>query len=269
MRVRRILFCDDDPDIREIIEISLHLDPSFEVKACESAPELLASIVAWSPDLILLDVMMPGLDGPAALAMLRENPCTQSIPVVFMTARTQSYECQHFLALGAAGVIAKPFDPMALASLLTGFFRDGGAAPAGPDTFRRRLEADMEELLACRSEMENAIDSPSAFATAKDIAQRLVTTAGVCGYCAFCNVVGIVDAARTLEQAAANALSGRSGGETVSSRLDGLLTQIESHPPTGSVPAGIAGRSGWSTGRDAAVILKTIPNRHQPHGEEV
>jgi CheY-like chemotaxis protein len=124
MSVRRILFCDDDPDIREIIEISLRLEPSFEVKACESAPELLAAIDAWSPDLILLDVMMPGLDGPTTLTMLRETPRTRSIPVVFMTARTQSYECQRFLALGATGVIAKPFDPMALASLLLPFFRN-------------------------------------------------------------------------------------------------------------------------------------------------
>jgi CheY-like chemotaxis protein len=233
MSVRRILFCDDDPDIREIIEISLGLEPSFVVKACESAPELLASIVAWSPDLILLDVMMPGLDGPTALTMLRENPCTQSIPVVFMTARTQSYECQHFLALGAAGVIAKPFDPMTLASLLTGFFRDADAAPERNDPLRRRLEADVKKLLRCRWKLENSDDRPNVIATARDIAHRLVATAGVCGYCAFCNVSAIVDAARALERAATTALSG-SGGESVGSCLDGLVAQIESHPPAGS-----------------------------------
>ena len=121
MKPRRILFCDDDPDIRAIIELALGLSADLEVQGCDSARELLAAAAAWTPDLVLLDVTMPEIDGPTAFAMLRANPCTQSIPVVFMTARTQTYERERFIALGATGVIAKPFDPMTLASRVTAF----------------------------------------------------------------------------------------------------------------------------------------------------
>jgi CheY-like chemotaxis protein len=121
MGLQRILFCDDDADIREIIEISLGLGGEFELQSCDSGSALLAVAAAWRPDLVLLDVMMPELDGPTVLARLLADPRTQSIPVVFMTARTQAYECERFIALGAAGVIAKPFDPMTLAEHVAGF----------------------------------------------------------------------------------------------------------------------------------------------------
>ena len=78
----------------------------------------LAAAAKWRPDLILLDVMMPVMDGPATLRRLRENPQTADIPVVFMTARAQTRELDHFKSLGAAGVIVKPFDPMTLAASL-------------------------------------------------------------------------------------------------------------------------------------------------------
>jgi CheY-like chemotaxis protein len=163
--------------------------------------------------------------------MLRQNPCTQSIPVVFMTARTQTYECEHFLALGAAGVIAKPFDPMTLASLLTGFFRDGDTAPDGRDALRSRLDTDLPRLVQCRSDLEISSRRPFALATTRDIAHRLVATVGVCGYCACCDVSDLLDAARTLEGAATSALSGNNGGGTAGDRIDALLTQIERFPP--------------------------------------
>lgn len=121
MTRRRILFCDDDPDIREIIALSLSLDPTLEVKACASAGEVPVVAAAWEPALILLDVMMPGTDGPATLAILHDDPRTRAIPVLFMTARTQAYEFERLVALGAAGVIAKPFDPMTLASVVSGY----------------------------------------------------------------------------------------------------------------------------------------------------
>jgi CheY-like chemotaxis protein len=114
---RRILFCDDDPDIREIITLSLGLDPTLEVKA----GEVPAVAAAWVPDLILLDVMMPGMDGPTTLAVLHDDTRTRTIPVLFMTARTQAYEFERLVALGAAGVIAKPFDPMTLASVVSSY----------------------------------------------------------------------------------------------------------------------------------------------------
>ncbi len=112
----RILHVDDESDIRDIVDLSLGLNPDFRVRACSSGAEAIKAAAEWSPYLILLDVMMPGMDGPATLVQLRKNPRTSVIPVVFMTARAQAREIDQFLALGAQGVISKPFDPMTLAT---------------------------------------------------------------------------------------------------------------------------------------------------------
>jgi CheY-like chemotaxis protein len=111
----RILYVDDDDDIREIAQMSLELEPGFEVRACASGREALAEAAAWRPDLILLDVMMPEMDGPETLRQLAASTDTAEIPVVFITARTQTHEVQRYLEMGAVGTIAKPFDPMSLA----------------------------------------------------------------------------------------------------------------------------------------------------------
>jgi two-component system, OmpR family, response regulator len=116
MATFRVLYVDDDADIREIAAMSLALDSSFNVLTCASGQEALATAAAWQPHLILLDVMMPGMDGPETLARLKADQQTAAIPVVFITARTQAYEVERFLSLGAIGVIAKPFDPIELAA---------------------------------------------------------------------------------------------------------------------------------------------------------
>lgn len=129
----RVLHVDDEPDIREVVELAFGLDPSFETKSCASGAEALALSVAWAPDLILLDVMMPVMDGPGTLERLKENPLTSAIPVIFMTARAQTRELDHFRSLGAIGVIAKPFDPMTLAAAVGDQLRNsaGGATSRG------------------------------------------------------------------------------------------------------------------------------------------
>ena len=101
--------------------MALELDGDFEVRSCGSGAEGIEEAVRWQPDLILLDVMMPGLDGPATLAELQSMPATSAIPVVFITARTQAQDVSRLRSLGAAGVIAKPFDPMALAGQIREF----------------------------------------------------------------------------------------------------------------------------------------------------
>ncbi|MBA3677580.1 MAG: response regulator [Sphingosinicella sp.] len=111
----RILYVDDEADIREVAAMSLELDPGLEVRTCSSGSEAIAVAAEWKPSLILLDVMMPGMDGPTTFANLRQQAETADIPVVFITARTQAQEVEGFKALGAQGVIAKPFDPMSLA----------------------------------------------------------------------------------------------------------------------------------------------------------
>ncbi len=117
----RILYVDDEPDIREVAAMSLELDPEFEVRTAASGVEALPLASEWKPDLILLDVMMPVMDGPTTFARLRGQPDTAAIPVVFITARTQAQEVEGFKSLGAKGVIAKPFDPMSLASTVRGY----------------------------------------------------------------------------------------------------------------------------------------------------
>jgi CheY-like chemotaxis protein len=118
----RVAYVDDEPDIREVAALALGLDPEIETRTCASGAELLALMRTWRPDVILLDVMMPGMDGPATLAGLRrEYPHLAAIPAIFITARTQAHEVERFTALGAAGVITKPFDPMTLAQTARSF----------------------------------------------------------------------------------------------------------------------------------------------------
>ncbi|HTY50186.1 MAG TPA: response regulator [Steroidobacteraceae bacterium] len=116
-RLRTLLYVDDEPDIRQIVQLALGLAPGLTVHTGDSGEAALhlARTLEPAPDLILLDVMMPGLDGAGALALLHAEPRAAHIPVVFMTAKTRSQEIARFHELGAAGVIAKPFDPMRLA----------------------------------------------------------------------------------------------------------------------------------------------------------
>lgn len=112
----KILYIDDEGDIREVAEMSLGLDPSFDIRTAASGPEGLEEARRFRPDLIMLDVMMPGMDGPATFAAAKTDPDLAGIPVVFITARTQTHQVAELMTLGALGVIPKPFDPMALAA---------------------------------------------------------------------------------------------------------------------------------------------------------
>lgn len=112
--LRRILYVEDEPDIRAVAELALQAVGGFEVKLCESGEQALVEAEAFQPDLILLDVMMPRLDGPETLKALQAKPALAGIPVAFMTAKVQPSEVESFKALGAIDVIAKPFDPMTL-----------------------------------------------------------------------------------------------------------------------------------------------------------
>jgi two-component system OmpR family response regulator len=117
--LNRILYVEDDPDIQAIAIMVLETINGFTLEACSSGSAALAKAVQFKPDLVLLDVMMPGMDGPETLKGLREFPELATTPVVFMTAKVQPQEVAAYLALGAVGVIAKPFDPMTLAQELS------------------------------------------------------------------------------------------------------------------------------------------------------
>ena len=114
--LNRILYVEDDPDIQAVASIALEVVGGFTLKACGSGAEALtAAVSGFDAELLLLDVMMPEMDGPTTLARLRELGPTAQTPVVFMTAKVQASEVTFYKSLGALGVIAKPFDPMLLA----------------------------------------------------------------------------------------------------------------------------------------------------------
>ena len=113
--LRTVLYVDDEPDIREVVKLSLGLMATLTVHCCESGEQALEQLPELHPDLVLLDVMMPEMDGTTVLRRMRENPSLRDIPVMFMTAKALPEEVARFHALGAAGVIAKPFDPLRLA----------------------------------------------------------------------------------------------------------------------------------------------------------
>lgn len=112
----RILYVEDEPDIRVVAQMALEAVGGFAVIACASGQEALSTAPRARADLLLLDVMMPGMDGPSTLKALRELPATAHTPVIFMTAKVQASEVAVYKGLGALEVIPKPFDPMELSA---------------------------------------------------------------------------------------------------------------------------------------------------------
>lgn len=110
-----LLCVEDDPDIRALIELALTTVGGMRVTSCSSGREALELAARLQPDLVLLDVMMPDMDGIETLRRLRADPRTAGLKVVFVTAKVQLHEVDAYRALGAIGVVAKPFDPMRLA----------------------------------------------------------------------------------------------------------------------------------------------------------
>lgn len=118
----RIMMVEDEPDIRAIAKLALESLGGYTVEPCSNGAEAVTRALAFKPDVILLDVMMPGMDGPATLKTLRTDARTAHIPVIFMTAKVQAQEIEAFKAQGALSVIAKPFDPMTLSGVIKGLW---------------------------------------------------------------------------------------------------------------------------------------------------
>lgn len=124
--LNNILYVEDDADIRAVAQLALEAVGGFDVRLCGSGQDALAAVEGgYRPDLLLLDVMMPGMDGPSTLAALRGLPATAGTPAAFMTAKVQAGEIAHYRSLGALGVIAKPFDPMDLARQVRALWQQG------------------------------------------------------------------------------------------------------------------------------------------------
>lgn len=132
MKVKKILLVDDDPSIRRIAQITLTSVGKFEVNLAKSGAEALSMLAEAQPDVVLLDVMMPDMDGPTTFAKLRAMPGLTEMPVIFMTARIQKHELERLSILGATGVITKPFDPLHLCSQIQNIL--DGACFFSPET---------------------------------------------------------------------------------------------------------------------------------------
>jgi Response regulators consisting of a CheY-like receiver domain and a winged-helix DNA-binding domain len=114
MLPKRLLVIDDEVDIREIAGLSLQLTEGWTVTAVSGGASGAALALSMEPDAILLDVMMPDMDGPSTLRALQQQRATKSIPVIFLTAKVQAADRQKFMELGVRGIISKPFDPLTL-----------------------------------------------------------------------------------------------------------------------------------------------------------
>ena len=113
--MRRILIIDDEDDIREVAALSLEATAGWEVLTASSGADGIATALSAQPDAILMDVMMPGMDGPTALRHMQQERALDGIPVLFLTAKVQGVDQRRFSNLGAAAVLLKPFDPLTLA----------------------------------------------------------------------------------------------------------------------------------------------------------
>ncbi|MGD0734722.1 MAG: response regulator [Terracidiphilus sp.] len=112
----RILIIDDEDDIRAVAALSLETVAGWEVETANSGALGLARAIEYQPDAVLLDVMMPGMDGPTTFRELRKNPATSHIPVLLLTAKVQSSDQRRFADLGVEAILFKPFDPLTLAT---------------------------------------------------------------------------------------------------------------------------------------------------------
>ena len=120
--LKTILYAEDELDIQMIVETVINSMSDYNIKMCDNGKVLLDCVEGYKPDLILLDVMMPLMDGPTTFKNLQKNKKTKDIPVIFMTAKAQVHEVKAFSDSGVIGIITKPFDPMQLCSVIKGFW---------------------------------------------------------------------------------------------------------------------------------------------------
>jgi two-component system alkaline phosphatase synthesis response regulator PhoP len=112
---KRILIIDDDPDIREATQLCLEIAKGWEILTAASSQEGLEKAALEQPDAVLLDVMMPDMDGIATFERMRADPVTQHIPVILLTAKAQPVDYRQYVQMNVSAIITKPYDPLTLA----------------------------------------------------------------------------------------------------------------------------------------------------------
>jgi CheY-like chemotaxis protein len=219
MSAIRILHVDDEPDIREIVGMALGLNADFEVRSCACGADAVATAAEWFPSLILLDVMMPGMDGPTTLTHLRQDPRTTDIPILFMSARAQAREVQQFISLGAQGVISKPFDPMTLAFKVRAHLQTIRLESLR-SAFLQRLKGDAASLASCRSSLGRDA-APAIVSRIREIAHGLAGAAGLFGFDQLSSDAAVV------EETVVAMLYGDGSPADLTQALDCLMSRME------------------------------------------
>ena len=211
----RILHIDDDPLMRDVVELSLNLDPAFIVLSYGDAREALAAAHDWQPDLVICDAMMPGMDGATLLAELRADEVTAKVPAVVLSAHAGPDDVAAMKSLGAVAVIAKPFEPESLAETVRRHLYSIRLSASGYD-FSQRLRRDAATLAAFRPRLSDA-------AAPEELECFVHKLAGAAGIFHFSDVSRT---ARALENAIIDMRAGRGAPQAVAANLDALLDCI-------------------------------------------
>ena len=211
----RILHIDDDPLMRDVVELSLSLDPSLIVLSFGDAREALAAAPDWGPDLIVCDATMPGMDGMTLLAGLRANEATAKVPAIVLSAHAGPDEVGALKSLGAIAVIAKPFDPEKLAEMVRRHLYSIRLSAAGYD-FSQRLRRDAATLAAFRARLSEA-GAPEEL---ESFVHKLAGAAGIFHF------GEVSQTARALEIAIIDMRAGRGAPDAVAAKFDALLDCI-------------------------------------------
>jgi CheY-like chemotaxis protein len=213
----RILHVVDESDTKEVVERALRLDSEFATRSVGAGKGAVVVAAEWQPDIILFDVMMRAMDGPATLAHLRADKQTSDIPVIFMTARAQVREIEMLNAPDATGVIVKPFDPMTLAAVVRTYLpKPVIDLRSLRDNFRKRVKLEAIVLSKYRLSIQDGSASTALLAGIRTIAHGLAGAGGMFGF------DRISAAASSLETAVIMELDGSGVGGIVPA-LEGLL----------------------------------------------
>jgi CheY-like chemotaxis protein len=216
----RVLHIDDDADMRDIVGLSLALDPALTLTSCATGPDALAIAAEWAPDLILCDVKMPGMDGPTILTRLRECSKTAKAAIIFMTGLTTPHEVKRLTALGAAAVIAKPFDPMTLAGMVRSKMY-AIRLEAVRNAFAERMRSDATMLEQYRKLLH---DNPSSTVLPDGLEPCVHKLSGAAGVF---NLETVSRAASTVETAIIDQRAGRGAIGAIEANLGALLKCID------------------------------------------
>ncbi len=234
-----VLYVDDEPDIRLIVRMALGLAGGVRVETAESGQRALSIMEGLQPDLVLLDVMMPTLDGPGTLMRMRSIPALEHIPVIFMTANAMPQEVARFKQMGAVGVIAKPFDPMKLAQEVLALWQTipQGGAPGLPgmsssDQQLRASVASLAEKFVERTRGQlvrmaeqlpgAAAGDPAARQVIRELAHVIHGSGGLFGF------DRVSECARVLEQLAAGVGTDAAAASQLKVSLDRLIEALDS-----------------------------------------